>query len=110
MSISRCDICYEYKATACADGLTLEAGLTALTVYTVFLEDRYGHFHTQEITTTAQGDFALDLTAFDAGMFTAYSGSYELSVSTETTYSTYETLVINSVSYPCVKVMFYNVD
>lgn len=110
MSISRCDICYELKAVACGDSLTIDPNLTALTVYTVFLEDKFGHYHTQEVTTTAGGAFTLDLTAFDAGMFTAYSGSYELSVSTETTESTYETLVINSVSYPCVMVTFYNVD
>ncbi len=110
MSISRCDICYELKAVACSEELTIEGSLTAVTVYTVFLQDKFGHFHTQSVTTNGSGAFTLDLTAFDAGMFTAYSGSYELSVSTETTSSTYETLVINSVSYPCVKVSFYDVD
>lgn len=110
MSISRCDICYELKAVACSDNLTISPGLTALTVYTVFLEDKFGHYHTQEITTTGGGAFTLDLTAFDAGMFTAYSGSYELSVSTDASDPTYETLVINGTSYPCVKLTFHSLD
>lgn len=110
MSISRCDICYELKAVACSSEVTIEANLSAATTYTVFLEDKFGHFHTQEIETNGSGTVALDLTEFDAGMFTQYSGTYELSVSTDASDSTYEMLVINGVSYPCVKLSFHQVD
>ena len=111
MSITRCEICYELKVAACTtEEITLSPALSFLTVYTVFLEDKFGNFHTQSVTTTGAGAFTLDLTAFDPGMFTAYSGSYELSVSTSEVSPTYETLEINSVSYPCVLLSFYNVD
>lgn len=110
MSISRCDICYELKAVACSSEVTIEANLSATTTYTVFLEDKFGQFHTQEIETDGSGTLALDITQFDEGMFTQYSGSYELSVSTDESISTYEMLIINGVSYPCVKLSFFKVD
>ena len=108
--MDNCSLCYHLKAQSCYGSLHITAGLTHNHSYTVFLEDHHGHFHTQSVTSDNSGNFSLDLTAFPEGMFTAFSGTYELSVSTSAVSSTYETITIAAATYDCIAIDFVDVD
>ena len=110
MSISICDLCYKIERPSCQDEITIVAGLAPTTEYTLFIRDKFDHDFTQAITTDSSGDITIDMTEFPEGMFTEFSGSYELSVSTEDLYSTHEPLTIGGVEYPCAILDFIKVN
>lgn len=110
MSINICDLCYEMTVEACYSALFVEAGLTPATSYTAWIEDKNERLYTQTVTTDAGGDFTLDLSAFDEGMFNAFSGSYLLTVSTSATSQTIEELTIQGQAYQCIKVSFQDIN
>lgn len=106
MSINRCDLCYNVKVLSCTDTIEINAGLTPSTQYTVFLEDNHSNIYTRTLTTDGSGAFTLTVSDFPDGMFNAYSGSYEVSVSTSATEDTSEELTIEGSSYYCILLTF----
>jgi len=110
MSCQDCDECLEVTGVACYSILDIVAGLDADTSYTVFLKDRHGNYFTQDITTDSAGDFQLDLTAFDDGMFNQYSGAYQLEVSQNALWpENPEVLTIGYEEYACLVIKFQNI-
>ena len=107
MSVNICDLCYEMTGEACYSALFIEAGLTPTTDYTVWVEDRNDRIYIQAVTTDSGGDITLDLSAFDEGMFNAFSGSYIITVSTS---QTIEELTVQGQAYQCIKVTFQDIN
>lgn len=110
MSISICELCYKIERPACQESMTIEMGLAPSTEYTLFIRDKFDHDYTETITTDPDGSMIIDLTAFPEGMFTEFSGSYELSVSTNDLYSTHEAITISGTEYLCVIIDFIKVN
>lgn len=110
MSINICDLCYTMERPTCQDEITLDFGLTPATEYTLFVRDKFDHDYTQTITSDGSGLLVVDMTAFPEGMFTEFSGSYELSVSLDETVSTHETITIGGSDYLCVILSFKALD
>ena len=104
-----CDSCLEIEGVACYAILSITAGLTPDTDYSIFITDRHGNQFRQEVTTDEDGDFTLDLTAFDEGMFTENSGTYTLTASTSALMSTEETFVVGYTEYSCIKIKFLDI-
>ena len=109
MSINICDLCYDLVGEACYSSLFIEAGLSATSDYTVHIEDKHEHSYTQDITTDDQGDITLDLTLFPDGMFTAFSGSYIVTV-TQVGETAVESIIVDGQDYSCVKLVFQEVN
>lgn len=106
MSINRCELCYEKVVSGCESTITFNVGLTPSTSYTVFLEDQNSNIYTRTLTTNGSGAFTLTVSDFPDGMFNAYSGSYEISVSTSSSIDTSEELTISGNSYYCILLKF----
>ena len=107
MPLSQCESCYVMTAENCADTITLAVGLTPSTQYAVWMEDKFGTFYVQTVTSNGSGELILNLSEVDLAL-TPYSGSYELSVSTSYYTNTTETLTIATVNYTCINLSFYN--
>lgn len=105
-----CSACFEMEGVACYSILTVVAGLTPDTEYTIFLEDRHGNMFRQTVTTDSEGDFTLDLTAFDDGMFTSNSGCYTIIASLNPLLPEPELMVIGYSEYECAKVKFLDIE
>lgn len=74
-----CDPCYVYVLPACpisTDVFSLHAGLTPLTEFHWYIEDKFGKVWHDTATTDADGDIEIPLTGFPAGYFTQYSGPF----------------------------------
>lgn len=110
MSVNICDLCYEMTGEACYSALFIETGLTPATDYTVWIEDHNERLYTQAVTTDSGGDITLDLSAFDEGMFNAFSGYYIITVSTSDTSQTIEELTVQGQAYQCIKVTFHDIN
>lgn len=110
MAITFCSTCYPLSGVACGSSLDLTAGLSPLTVYYVWVKDRFDKRYVQEVTTDGSGDLTLDLTAFPDGLFASYTGSFIITVSTSETEDTEEEVTIGTVDYTCYIVDFKDAE
>jgi hypothetical protein len=94
---------------ACYSIASFVAGLTADTDYTIFVTDRHGNLYRQDITTDGAGNFDLDLTLFDEGMFTADSGCYTLQASLNDLVPIPEIMIVGYQEYTCIKISFLDI-
>lgn len=113
MSISYCDLCYEYVATPC-EAFEIPVGLSAITEYTMVLVDGHGNIFTQTGFPAALNpiSWSIDPSTFPDGMFNEFSGSYEVHFHEGGEYDSGAepaTLTIGDKEYQCVLITFKNV-
>ena len=106
MSINRCDLCYVKTIASCGSTIEFNVGLTPSASYTVWLYDQNENIFTRDVTADLTGDLTLTISDYPDGMFNAYSGSYEISVSTSSTEDTSEELTIEGSTYFCILLKF----
>lgn len=114
MSISYCDLCYEYVATPCTS-FTFPIGLNAVTEYTMVLVDGHGNIFTQTgypDPSVPESTWTIDPSTYPDGMFNEFSGSYEVHFHEGGEYDSAaapSTLTISGKEYQCVLITFKNV-
>lgn len=101
-----CDSCYEMDWIACYGILTIEAGLTPATDYTIFIKDRHGNYYSQAVTTDGDGAFTIDLTQYDERIFHKNSGCWTVSASLNPLVNEPEIMIIGYTEYTCAKITF----
>lgn len=112
MSINQCDICYTIVAEPCDDTYDIPTGLDENTIYTMVLEDHHGNLY---VKTDAQpsgqpgNPVTITTSSFDKGMFSQWSGSYEIWFTDGGIEGTQQTLTIGGKEYPCVLMTFKDV-
>ena len=97
-----CQSCYAASFILCSGNTSISAGLDPATVYYIWIEDKFGNFYLQQVTTDGSGSFEIDFTVFPEGLFTQYAGYFTLTVSASSAFSTDETLTINGTDYNCI--------
>lgn len=109
MALSNCSECYVLSAVTCYGSVKLPVGLTANHAYHVNITDMHGHVYTQAVTSDSSGDIIVDLDAMDRE-FTAFSGSFEITISTSATTNTAESFTISATAYNCIRLSFFDQD
>ena len=73
-----CSVCYSLTADYCPDTINIPCGLTPLTQYYVWVEDRFGNLFYDLITSDANGDVDIvcsnfpDIFKSDSGVMTVF--------------------------------------
>lgn len=108
MSIDFCDECYEVNGLACGSSVTLEAAFTPGNTRYLWVENPRNpqEFYVDQVTVNGSGDLVMTLSAYPDGMFTEYSGSYRVTVSTSQTVDTNETITVGAKNYKCYILRF----
>lgn len=109
MALSNCSECYVLSAVTCYGFVKLPVGLTQSTAYHVFLEDMHGHLYHQAVTSDSGGNLTVNLDAIERE-FTAFSGSFDITISTSATTNTAEAFTISATSYNCITLSFFDQD
>jgi len=109
MALSNCSECYVLSAVTCYGSVKLPVSLTANHAYHVFLEDMHGHLYHQAVTSDSSGNITVDLNAIDRE-FNAFSGSFDITISTSATTNTAESFTISATAYNCIRLSFFDQD
>jgi len=103
-----CSTCYEVKLAACSGTVEVLAGLGASTSYKVRITDKFGNQYFDDIVTDGAGNFDLDLSAFEEGLFTSHSGTFIFEILDASDEKV--VLTLNDTEYTCVSISFFNSD
>jgi hypothetical protein len=114
MSISYCDLCYEFIAEPC-ENIILPVGLSAVTEYTMVLTDNHGNTYVQTgfpDPSVPDSLWTVTVNNFPEGMFNEWSGTYEVHFHEGGAYdpeAATEPMTIKGVEYQCILIKFKKV-
>lgn len=109
MAINVCNRCYVFEI-----GSTCITSGDRITVYvendnynySFWLTDKFGNYWVQDTSSWNDYHLELDLGVFPEGMFTEFSGTYEVTVSESTTSNEPVVFTVNGVEYDCFIIKF----
>jgi hypothetical protein len=102
-----CDECYEMSFDDCSD-ITISAGLTPTTTYYAVLVDKFNKQYIQQVTIAGDGSFTVDSSLLPNGLLTAFSGKFEIYLSTQSDGSDTVPLNVSTTALNCVMATFTN--
>lgn len=77
--------CFKQTVPECVTSITVDAGLTADTDYSIIITDTHGNRYTATYTTAGDGVLTIDVDDFTQGLFNRFSGWFELQIFTAVT-------------------------
>jgi len=66
------------SVSSCSSALTIKAGLATSGTYNCEITDKFNNHYNPSITIDLYGSVLLDITQFPDGLFTPYSGTFQL--------------------------------
>jgi hypothetical protein len=78
-----CNACFSYSATDCESPINFPSGLAPLTNLYLLVVDKFSHQYRDVIVVQNDSSIDIDTTQFPEGLFNAYAGSLEVSLSTD---------------------------
>ncbi len=69
---------FHASVASCSSSLTIKAGLATSGTYNCVVTDKFNNHYNPSITIDSYGSVLLDLAQFPDGLFTPYSGAFQL--------------------------------
>lgn len=105
--MSNCPKCASVHIPQCLDEVKFSLGLEPNKEYYWFITDKFGNRYYKVITTDLEGSFIINKTDVPDGLFTAYSGVFELVI--KENYSGDEVVLsLNDQEFKCLQMTFIN--
>lgn len=110
--MATCQECFTIELPSCTLKILIlpESGLSPDTDYKIVIKDKFGNRYQLTVITDENGFIEFDVADFPEGLFTPYSGSFELTIieSRDTTCVPLP-LTFCDVEYECISFSFYKV-
>jgi hypothetical protein len=110
-TMTDCKKCFNVSLPACVSKIVINADLQANALYKALLRDKFDNAYQTIITADADGQLTIDTSVFSQGLFTPFSGPFNLSLykcsSNDDCECEPEAITFCKDEFECITITFY---